>query len=244
MAATDYHLAELLKGLGAGRLLLDLRKRQLVDLPGFNQVTVFNLLDSDRKGQITLANLYEFLRSRHVQPSEIELFHLFKHIDRLKLGYIDSAQLFDFLVPQVRHGTLIGKSSCEDLSGAVTAIFEQVLQNIRQFEQRRIQLRLDGDIKGVFCKLDSNKNGRVSTLEIRSWMLAHGCHDQDVVASAIVELQSRLGNHFTEEDFSIFLVGEENWQEERQEWRNPQVETVTTTTTAEFPELYDWQVRK
>jgi hypothetical protein len=55
--------------------------------------------------------------------------------------------------------------------------------------------------------LDTNRNGKVSTLEVRSFMLSHGCHDQDIISNTTLEIHNRLGSNFTEVGFST-LIGD------------------------------------
>jgi hypothetical protein len=66
-------------------------------------------------------------------------------------------------------------------------------------------LRSHSDRKALFKHLDTNRNGKVSTLEVRSFLLSHGCHEQDIISSTVMEIQNRLGCSFTEIDFNTFI---------------------------------------
>lgn len=68
-----------------------------------------------------------------------------------------------------------------------------------------MKLREHATTETYFQLLDTNRNGKVSTLEVRSFMLGHGCMDQDVISCAVIEIQNRLGCNFDERVFSAFL---------------------------------------
>lgn len=177
MSTPSFLLNELLTTVGTARMIIEAKKRQLVDLPSFTSASLFSLFDTEGKGHISLANLYDYLKLRYVFPSEMEIFTLFKQIDVLKMGLIEPAQLNDFFTPQTR-AVASSKSHYGHLDSMVTAVLSQWLENFRNIETKKRKLVEQTQPTVVFTLLDSNKNGKVSTLEVRSFMLAHGCTDQ------------------------------------------------------------------
>jgi|JI6StandDraft_1071083.scaffolds.fasta_scaffold10732_2 Ca2+-binding EF-hand superfamily protein len=78
MSTPSFLLSELLMALGTTRMAIESKKRQLVDLPSYTSASVFALFDTEGKGHISLANLYDYLKLRYIFPTEAELFSLFK----------------------------------------------------------------------------------------------------------------------------------------------------------------------
>lgn len=190
--------------MGTGRIALDWKKRQLCEMPGFSQSAVFTLFDQEGKGHLALADLYNFLKSRYINPTESELFTLFKDIDRNKSGRITVSELIDFLMPQ---NSRVGaaKSLGGDINSALTEIFDQVIENYRVSDHKKSILLSNAEPKEVFALLDANRNGAVTSLEVRSFMLSHGCHDQELISSTLLELHRILGSSFTVRDLEMYL---------------------------------------
>jgi hypothetical protein len=136
MSNSSYSLFELLRALGTGRIALDWKKKQLCDLPSFSQTVVFNLFDAEGKGYLTLADLYNFLKTRYINPTESELFSLFKDMDRNKSGRITISELIDFLIPQ-NSRVSASKSLNNDLNSSLTEIFDQVIENYRVCDHKK-----------------------------------------------------------------------------------------------------------
>ncbi len=55
---------------------------------------IFHIFDHDKKGYLSLGNIYRFLRDYSITPTEDEMFFIFKEIDIKKKG---SITLYDFI---------------------------------------------------------------------------------------------------------------------------------------------------
>jgi hypothetical protein len=128
MTTSSALLNEFLIALGSNRIAIDSKKRQLVDLPAYTSNAIIALFDTENKGHVTLANLYEFLKKKYIYPTEKELFTLFKEIDILKIGVIEPSQFAEFLISQTRLG-FVSKPHFLDLESALVAVFQQHLDN-------------------------------------------------------------------------------------------------------------------
>jgi len=69
MSTPSVLLSEYLLALGTARAAIERKKRQLVGLPSYTASSVFSLIDTQAKGRICIADLYDYLKLRYIFPS-------------------------------------------------------------------------------------------------------------------------------------------------------------------------------
>ena len=132
-------LAALFQALGNGWRLLSTIKNNLAQSMGFRATDLFKQINSRGRGAIELKDLYQFLVSKGIQPSQGEIFTIFKELDLNKKGYISAADFCDYF-----SNSIDGQASSSKLEfgeiDLVKKFFNQLIDNHRRLEGIRLKL--------------------------------------------------------------------------------------------------------